>query len=252
MADLIKRAECIKECKLFCNLKSNESSLIFICTFIGAFFVVSIILLALKIKENKKSFNDEEQVYMIPTFFRLLNNKPFMRFLWPWILDVTVTSIFATMLPFFLIYIINPQNYCLKNNIDLTLDQCNANTWLGYGISVFFICCLLSMFGWHYVVRVLGKKKSWELSNLFGMISTALFLICDEGSMNLLMILAVVNAIPAGSVYLNDVILTDLIDYDEFLTGKRNEGIYSVFSIFIPKIVSIFAQSIPLMCLASK
>ncbi len=214
--------------------------------------MVSIIILAFKIEENKKSFNQEENVYLIPTCFRLFNNKPFVRFIWPWILDVTITSIFATMLPFFLIYIINPQNYCIKKGIDLTWDQCNANTWLGYGISLFFICCILSMFGWHFIVKTIGKKKSWELCNLSGMFSTALFLTCDEGSMPLLMVLAVINSIPAGSVYLNDVILTDLIDYDEFLTGKRNEGIYSVFSIFVPKIVSIFAQSIPLMCLSCK
>jgi len=244
--------ECLKQCKLFCNLKSNESSLFYICIFIGVFFLISIIVLALKIDENKKSFNQDEKVSMVSSFFRLGNNKPFMRFIWPWIIDVTVTSIFATMLPFFLIYIINPQNYCIKNGIDLTMDQCNANTWLGYGISLFFICCIISMFGWHYIVAAIGKKRSWELCNLIGTVSTCLLLLCNEGSTTLLMIFAVVNSIPAGSVYLNEVILTDLIDYDEFLTGKRNEGIYSVFSIFIPKIVSIFAQSIPLMCLSSK
>ena len=53
-------------------------------------------------------------------------------------------------------------------------------------------------------------------------------------------------SIPASGAYLNDVFLTDTIDYDEFLTGKRNEGVYMVFSVFIPKIVGIAAQSIPL------
>jgi Na+/melibiose symporter-like transporter len=64
--------------------------------------------------------------------------------------------------------------------------------------------------------------------------------------MALLVIFSIINAIPAGGAYLNDVFTSDIIDYDEFSTGKRNEGIYIVFSSFTPKIVTIFAQSLPL------
>jgi Na+/melibiose symporter-like transporter len=60
------------------------------------------------------------------------------------------------------------------------------------------------------------------------------------------------NAIPAGGAYLNDVFTSDIIDYDEFSTGKRNEGIYIVFSSFTPKIVTIFAQSLPLTLMSCK
>ena len=42
------------------------------------------------------------------------------------------------------------------------------------------------------------------------------------------------------------VMLNNTIEYDELLSGKRNEGIYMVFCTFIPKIVAIFAQSVPL------
>ena len=63
------------------------------------------------------------------------------------------------------------------------------------------------------------------------------------------MFLSVLNAIPAGGAYLNDVFLSDIIDYDEFISGQRSEGLYTVFATFIPKIVSIFAQSIPLTIL---
>jgi Na+/melibiose symporter-like transporter len=71
--DLIKQLQCKKECKLLCNLRSNENSLLYISMFIGAFFIVSIIVLSLKIDENVKSYNQEEKVYIVPTFFRILN-----------------------------------------------------------------------------------------------------------------------------------------------------------------------------------
>ena len=102
---------------------------------------------------------------------------------------------------------------------------------------------------WHYVVKSIGKKNAWSLYSLISILTFSLFLFCEEGSFALLIIVSILNAIPAGGAYLNDVFVADIIDYDEFITGKRNEGLYTVFSTFIPKIVSIFAQSIPLTIL---
>ena len=70
--------------------------------------------------------------------------------------------------------------------------------------------------------------------------------------MFLLVLFAIFCSLPAGGCYLNDVLLSDIIDYDEFITGKRNEGIYIVFSSFTPKIVGIFAQSLPLTIMTCK
>jgi len=102
---------------------------------------------------------------------------------------------------------------------------------------------------WHYIVKAIGKKKSWTLYSLISLFVFALFLLCSEGSFTLLIISSICLAIPAGGAYINDVFLSDCIDYDEFLTGQRNEGIYTMFTSFIPKFVSIFAQSIPLTIL---
>jgi Na+/melibiose symporter-like transporter len=66
------------------------------------------------------------------------------------------------------------------------------------------------------------------------------------GTTNLLIFAAILTSFPAGGSYLNDVVVSDAIEYDEFITGKRTEGIYTVCSAFIPKFVSLFAQAIPL------
>ena len=42
------------------------------------------------------------------------------------------------------------------------------------------------------------------------------------------------------------VILADIIDYDEFLTGKRNEATFTMFQSFIPKMVAIPSAAIPI------
>jgi Na+/melibiose symporter-like transporter len=237
--------ECVKQCKIFCNLKNNETSLFSIACFIGIFFIASIILLCVKIKEKTNSFV-KEPMHFIPSLYRLISNKPFKKLLVPWVIDIMISTIFATMLPFFLNFVINPQQYCIDNNIDLNNEQCSINIWLGYAISSFFICCIASMFLWHYLVNIFGKKKCWQIYSLMSVLTFSLFLMCEKGSMATLIFTAVACAIPAGGAYLNEVFVSDVIDYDEFFTGKRNEGLYTVFAAFIPKIVSIFAQSIPL------
>jgi len=242
----VDKSNCLRTCNGICDLNSMETSLQMLSVFIGLLFVFSIILLCNRIKEKKHEKKTEDENYIIPTLIRMFNNKPFVRLLIPWIIDVTITQIFATMLPFFIAYIINPQKYCEKNKLDLSSEVCSSNLWLAVTISGFFICCIISMLMWHFIIKIVPRKKAWQGYSLISVFSFAIFMVCGEGSMSLLLIFSILNAMPAGGAYLNDVFVSDIIDYDEFLTGKRNEGIYIVFSSFTPKIVTIFAQSLPL------
>jgi len=150
------------------------------------------------------------------------------------------------MLPFFLNAIINPQKYCRVNNIPLKDAQCSTNYYLGLSISIFFICCIISCNIWHYLVSKFGKVFCWRIFSLFCLFPFSLYLFCGLGTTNLLIIAAIITSFPAGGSYLNDVVVSDAIEYDEFKSGKRTEGIYTVCSAFIPKFVSLFAQAIPL------
>src|SRR5574344_1575065 len=100
----------------------------------------------------------------------------------PWILDVTIMTIFSTMLPFFLNIIINPQRYCQENNIPLTHLYCSVNYWLGTTISVFFIFCTLFCGVWHALVAKFGKRKCWQSISLISIIPFGIFLFCEKGS----------------------------------------------------------------------
>jgi Na+/melibiose symporter-like transporter len=220
--------------------------------FIGFFFVTSIIVLSSNIREKKEYFNKNERSYIIPTLYRLIKNKPFISLLIPWVIDLTIGQIYATMLPFFIIYITNPHKNCIDKKIDTSSEFCSPNSWLGITIFSFFVFCIGSIFLWHFIVKYVGKKKAWQSYSMLSVVTFSLFLMCDQGMMQWLVIFSIINSIPAGGAYINDVMLSDIIDYDEFITGKRNEGIFMVFTSFIPKVVGIVAQSIPLTVMACK
>jgi Na+/melibiose symporter-like transporter len=104
---------------------------------------------------------------------------------------------------------------------------------------------------WHQLVTCFGKIYCWKVYSIVSIILFSIFFFCGEGNIYLLIFASFLTALPAGGAYINEVIITDIIDYDEFQTGKRNEATYTVFSSYIPKVVSIFAQAIPLSILSS-
>jgi Na+/melibiose symporter-like transporter len=154
------------------------------------------------------------------------------------------------MLPFYLNAVINPQQYCRINKIPLNNKKCKADYYLGILLTIFFTCCIFSCTIWHYCVSKYGKIICWKLYSLISIIPFILFLFCDIGTTNLIIISAIFTSFPTGGAYLNDVLISDIIEYDEFSTGKRAEGIFTVFSSLIPKFVSLFAQAIPLSILS--
>jgi hypothetical protein len=70
-----------------------------------------------------------------------------------------------------------------------------------------------------------------------------------KGGVHYLWFAAAMNGIPLGAKFLADAVLSDIIDYDEFLTGMRSEATYFMFKSFLPKIVQIPSSAIPIALL---
>ena len=224
--------KCIESCNLICNLRNNEKSFLILSSFIGIFFIVSIILLSVNINEKKGSFNKEKFSFM-PSVNQLINNRPFISIMIPWVCDMSIMTIFSSMLPFYLNAVINPQQYCRENKISLKNKECKTEYYLAFCLSIFFVCCIFSCTIWHYLVSKYGKLVCWKGYSLISIIPFILFLVCDIGTTNLLIASAIFTSFPTGGAYLNDVLISDIIEYDEFTTGKRAEGIFTVFSALI-------------------
>jgi len=81
--------------------------------------------------------------------------------------------------------------------------------------------------------------------------TNCLFLMVGKGMVITLWVVAALNGLPLGAKFLADSILSDIIDYDQFLTGQRNEATYFMFKGFLPKIVLIAASAVPISLLAT-
>jgi len=100
------------------------------------------------------------------------------------------------------------------------------------------------------LTKKFGKFRTWLAFNMTTAVTNGMFVIIGRGDPKMCMMLAVLNGMPSGAQFLTDSIVADVIDYDEFLTGERSEGRFTIFQTFIPKIVSVPAQAIPLAMLS--
>merc|ERR1712003_163628 len=93
----------------------------------------------------------------------------------------------------------------------------------------------------------IGKTQAWLTYNVVNVVTNVLFVFVPERGLWYLYFCMIMNGIPIGGQFLLSAILSDVIDYDEFLNYKRNEGQFTVFATFVPKIVAIPCQSFPLV-----
>merc|ERR1719440_2562335 len=104
---------------------------------------------------------------------------------------------------------------------------------------------------WYALLGYLGKHKAWMGMSLSHGIATLGFLFLGEGAYAGLFAMAFLNGFPLGAEFLNDSILADIVDYDEFLTANRKEATYFMAKSFIPKVVQIPAAVLPIAFLPS-
>ena len=136
---------------------------------------------------------------------------------------------------------------------------CKSETWLGMGLVALIgaqivampvrgvggmcvavaaclrtgshLVALLPLQVWLKLTKIFGKFKTWLAFNLTTAVTNGLFVIIGQGDPKLTIMLAVLNGMPSGAQFLTDSIVADVIDYDEFLTGERAEGRFTIFQV---------------------
>ena len=111
------------------------------------------------------------------------------------------------------------------------------------------LCAILVLPLWNIIVSRFGTVKTWLLWSLTMAVTTGLLCFVSKGQIYFFIFVVALNGAPLGGKFLTDSILSDIIDYDEFLTGTRTEATYFMFKSFLPKIVQIPASAVPVALL---
>jgi len=199
---------------------------------------------------------------LVPSLLNTFRNRPFVLLLPAWICDSIGFAIIASMTAYFVRYVVRPEyqtraEHGRNCNEGIPIDEessswmCDSSYVLGASVTMLLVCAFLGTPFWLWAARRLGKRSAWLLWSLAMSLTNVLFLAVGKGDVVLCIILAGINGLPFGAKFLADAILSDIIDYDEFLTGQRNEATYTMFKSFLPKICAIPAAAVPLAVLES-
>jgi MFS/sugar transport protein len=113
-------------------------------------------------------------------------------------------------------------------------------------VIILLVTAMLSSVGWLWLSKRFGKFAAWQAFNFVNAATNLSFFLLGEGDSYLVLAAGALNGIPVGGQFLVNTIMSDVIDYDEFLNGSRSEGAFSVFATLIPKFVAIPSAAIPL------
>jgi glycoside/pentoside/hexuronide:cation symporter, GPH family len=207
---------------------------------LGIFFSVLLTvlytLLVLTIKE-RPDFVARESNPLVPGVRRALRNRPFGILLASYVVASIAGAIPATMMPFFNAYVVAPPH---------------PDVWLSKLLVGYFGFGFLSLPGWVWISRRIGKLNAWRASFILPISGGAAMFLLRPGDIHWLMVLICWAGIGFGAgLFLTPSMQADVIDYDELYTGKRREAQYTAFWSMLPKFVAIPSAAVPIAILAS-
>jgi glycoside/pentoside/hexuronide:cation symporter, GPH family len=188
---------------------------------------------------ERPDFVARESNPLVPGIRRALRNRPFVILLASYVAANIGGGMGPILMPFYIAYVVQPAQPMLWLSITLLAF---------FGIGLLFIPFGVAM------ARRFGKLPTLIGCFLVGISGGILtFLVVGKGDTTLFLILVSLGATSYGaSVFLPASMQAEVIDYDEFYTGKRREAQYGAFWSILPKFIAIPSAAIPIAILASK
>jgi GPH family glycoside/pentoside/hexuronide:cation symporter len=202
----------------------------------GVLLTVLYWMLAFGVRE-RRDFVERKSNPLVPGIRRALKNRPFAILLASYVVGSITGAIPATMLPFFNAYVIRPHS---------------PELWLSIELLCYFGFGFLSLPLWLAAARRFGKLPAWLASFIAGITGGGAMFFLGKGDIYPLLVLISWAGCGFGAgLFLTPAMQADVIDYDEFHTGKRREAQYGAFWAILPKFVAIPSAAIPIAILAS-
>ena len=175
--------------------------------------------------EERQSFATQEKPKMVPALKAALKNRPFIFGAIIYLLTWICMDIIQSILLFFIKYVLK-----LEDQSELIM-------------ALIFVTAIFSLPLWEYASRKLGKRYAYAIGVAFwAIVQLALISVGSSVSLSVVVILCVMAGIGVGAAHvLPWSILPDAIEWDEYNTGERHEGVFYSLITLMQKIASSVA-----------
>ena len=247
-AHLAAFCACRGACGDACNIDSERSAYMLVAVAFSVWFVASQANLVWRVKERAQSAAAKPQP-LVPLLLNIMQNQLFTALLPAWVCDAIVNAVISSMLTYFVRYVVVPeyQPGCCAGASESW--KCSSTMVLAASATSVLFAAFLGSPLWLMATKRFGKRRAWLLWSLTMAFTNGLYMLVGEGDVWPCIIISGMNGLPMGAKFLSDTILADVIDYDEWLRGSRNEATYMMFKSFLPKIAAIPASAVPVALL---
>jgi GPH family glycoside/pentoside/hexuronide:cation symporter len=174
---------------------------------------------------------------LVPGVRRALRNRPFRILFLTFVIGSLPSAIPALMLPFFISYVIQPEN---------------PEQILGFFLLLYFVSSFLFLPFWVWLAGRIGKLNAWLASFGIGISAGIALFFAGQGDVTYVALLHVWAGVAFGAGgLLVPSMQADVVDYDELHTGKRREAQFAAFWAIVPKFVAIPGAALPIAALAA-
>ncbi|MCB1691435.1 MAG: MFS transporter [Pseudomonadales bacterium] len=202
----------------------------------GGLLVILYLNLVVQVRE-RPSFMTRESNPLIPGVRRVMRNGVFRLLLIVYLVGSITGAIPGLMMPYFTKYVLQPDN---------------PDKWLAIFLACYFVGGFLFLPVWVWLARRFEKKPIWLIGFLPGIFGSLSLFMLDKGDLVACMFILVIAGMGfSAGLFLGPSMQADVVDYDEFHTGKRREAQYSALWSIMTKFMVIPSMSIPLAILAS-
>ena len=175
--------------------------------------------------KERQSFAAQEKPKMIPALKAAFKNRPFVFGAIIYLLTWICMDIIQAILLFFIKYVLK-----LEDQSELIM-------------ALIFVTAIISLPLWEYASRKLGKRYAYAIGVAFWAVVQLVLISVDPSvSLSVIVFLCVMAGIGVGAAHvLPWSILPDAIEWDEYRTGERHEGVFYSLITLMQKIASSVA-----------
>jgi len=175
--------------------------------------------------EERESYASQEKPKIIPTLKAALKNRPFVFGAIIYLLTWVCMNVIQTVLLFFVKYVLR-----LEQQSDLVM-------------ALIFVTGIIALPLWEYASRKMEKRKAYVLGISFlAAVLMVLIMVGATAPFWMVIVLCVMAGVGVSAAHvLPWAILPDAIEWDEYQTGERHEGVFYSLITLMNKVASSVA-----------
>jgi GPH family glycoside/pentoside/hexuronide:cation symporter len=202
--------------------RTAQQGYLVVAALFGGIAAIPFLIMPLVLRERSADLEAPQPMSLKEMWQVLWRNVPFRYAAGIYMLTWIAFDLVTRMIPYFLVYWVGGGDQLISQSV-FGMDFPLESLVLG----VLLIMAVVSIPLWTWLSKRLSKKMAYIIGMAFWVVVLAAMIVIQPGQINLMLVMAALAGLSVSTAsVLPEALLPDVIDYDEYGHGVRNEGLY--------------------------